>query len=89
MRLRFLVPLVAMSWLAACGDDGGSKPTPDAAACATPGQTAYLAVCTKNEDCQSCLCANFGHEMACTKMCTVDADCPSPSGGCTEGVCRP
>jgi hypothetical protein len=88
MGLRIIAASLAIFWLAACGSD--SKSAPDAnMTCAAPGATAYLAVCTANTDCQSCLCSNFGHEMACTKACTVDGDCPTPSGGCTQGVCRP
>ncbi len=87
MALR-LIGSLAVLWLAACGSDPKS-PAVDAGACTTPGQTAFTKVCSVNEDCQSCLCADFGHAKACSKSCTGDADCPAPSGGCTQNVCRP
>lgn len=59
----------------------------DAGAC--KGTVAYLQACTMDSDCQSCLCHSFGHSIICSKACTVDGDCPAPSGGCTQGFCRP
>jgi len=74
--------------LLACGND--PRPAPDAnGTCTAPGTTAYLQVCTMDSNCTSCLCKNFGHTTVCTKTCTGMSDCPAPSGGCTDGVCRP
>lgn len=86
-----------MSLLSSCKDD--DKPVVDAppppidssidASSACGGTTAYLQACTMDNDCISCACKSFGHSMVCTQACTVAADCPAPSGGCTAGFCRP
>lgn len=82
---------LASTALSACKSD--SKPAIDAStggeAGACGGTTAYLATCTLDSECQSCLCHSFGHSIICTKTCMVDGDCPAPSGGCTLGFCRP
>ena len=90
-RIALSLFLFAAALLPACDDT--AKPKPDAAVtgdggmCA--GTTDYLQACTANEDCMSCVCQSFGHSKVCTKACTLPEDCPAPSGGCSNGFCRP
>jgi len=95
-RIATALVLFSVALLASCDDD---KPAPDAppvpidasfdASSTCGGTVAYLQLCTMDNDCESCVCKNFGHNMNCTKACTVPADCPAPSGGCSAGFCRP
>jgi hypothetical protein len=86
-RFAMMVVLVA----AACGGDGEDKPTIDASpsVCGAASPVPFLGACTDNAMCGDCVCHSFGHTMACTKTCTENSECPAPSGGCTEGFCRP
>lgn len=79
------------------GVDGGrdasvSEATDDAAS--EGGATGvYLAPCGPNGECAGveARCFDFPSKgSVCTKTCTLDADCPAPSPGCTpkNGVCR-
>jgi hypothetical protein len=90
-RIALSLILFAAALLPACEDK--KKPTPDAAELGDGGVCAgtkgYLEACTAADECMSCVCQSFGHSMICTKTCTGNADCPSPSGGCTNGFCRP
>lgn len=86
-RITILLISFAAALLPACGSS--TPAASDGSTCANPGATAYLKTCVMNTDCASCLCQNFGHTTVCTKSCTGDADCPAPSGGCTNNVCRP
>lgn len=90
-RLAVLVFSLATALLSACG--GKDEPVdaaPPAEASTVCGATAgYLATCTADSECGSCMCKSFGHSMVCTKACTGPADCPAPSGGCSAGFCRP
>jgi len=88
--------VLLLIWLAAllfasCSDDNPKPDAPppgEAGACV--GTLPFLATCTMNEECMgSCLCQSFGHTKQCTITCMNDPDCPAPSGGCTNGVCRP
>lgn len=95
MRSRILCSIMALAAALLLGCDGEDKPPVDsgppgeAGACA--GTVAYLAACTADDECTSCLCRSFGHSKVCTKTCSGDGDCPAPSGGCntTSGFCRP
>lgn len=90
-RIIILLLSLAAALLSACDD--GDKPPADApvvtdgAMCA--GTTAYLGTCATDDECTSCICRSFGHSKVCTKSCTGPADCPAPSGGCSNGFCRP
>lgn len=90
-RIALTLILLATALLPACSSE--DKPNPDASA---PGDGAmcagtidFLQTCTTNDECKTCLCQAFVHSKICTKACTGDADCPAPSGGCTQGICRP
>ena len=73
-------PIDAAATVDASATDGGSV---------CGGTTAYLGTCAMDNDCVSCTCKSFGHSSICTQACTVDTDCPAPSGGCSTGFCRP
>lgn len=91
-HVRYLL-VSAMLLLGGCSDDGDKTPdasTVDATQVCTGSTVDYLKACTDNTMCGStCECHSFGHSMVCTKTCTVDSECPAPSGGCTTGFCRP
>lgn len=90
MLTRFTMMFLLVA--TACGgDDGESTPPVDASpsVCGMTSQVPFLGACTDNAMCGTCECHNFGHTMACSKTCTDDTECPSPSGGCTAGYCRP
>jgi hypothetical protein len=53
------------------------------------GSKGYLEACTDTAECDTCECRLFGHSQVCTKTCTGDTECPAPSGGCSQGYCRP
>jgi hypothetical protein len=79
----------------ACVCDGitpGSGATSTNASASTgAGKTPLYASCTKNEDCESGLCADFPMKggLHCTKSCQSNMDCPPPSPGCNpKGECR-
>lgn len=90
-RSVVILILFVAALFASCKDEG--KPPPDTAppgeAGACAGTIGYLAACMADDECTSCLCKSFGHTKACTKTCTGDPDCPAPSGGCSNGFCRP
>ena len=79
--------------MVSCKDD---KPTPDAtppddtagAVCGAAATVEYLGVCTGDAECGTCVCRSFGHTMNCTLTCDGPEDCPAPSPGCSNGVCR-
>jgi hypothetical protein len=82
---------LATAALPACsGDDGGTPPDPPVvdADLSCGGTVPYLASCTTNETCATCLCGNFGHIQICTQTCTVAADCPAPATVCSNNMCR-
>jgi hypothetical protein len=92
MSSRILLTLVLLlgALLGGCnGDDPvpDSAPTGDGAMCA--GTIAYLQACMNDDECTSCTCRSFGHSKVCTKTCNGPEDCPAPSGGCSNGLCRP
>lgn len=92
MSSRILLTLVLLlgALLGGCnGDDPvpDSAPTGDAPMCA--GTIAYLQACMNDDECTSCTCRSFGHSKVCTKTCNGPEDCPAPSGGCSNGLCRP
>jgi hypothetical protein len=76
----------ALAMSSACSDEDPA-PSGDGGMCM--GNKAYLAACGGDDECSSCTCKSFGHSRVCSKACTGDADCPAPSGGCTQGFCRP
>jgi hypothetical protein len=94
MRSRILCSIMALAAALLLGCDGNDKPPGDSAppgdglVCA--GAIDFLADCTADEECMSCVCRTIGHAKFCTKTCAGDADCPAPSGGCntTAGLCR-
>ena len=90
-RIAQTLILLATALLSACYSDDVRKPDAsppgDGAMCA--GTIAYLQECMANDECTSCVCHSFGHVQVCTKTCTLPEDCPAPSGGCTDGFCRP
>lgn len=91
IAISFAFVLFATALLPGCKEEGAAPPidasTVDAGACA--GTVAYLAACTADDECMSCTCKSFGHSRVCSKACTVDTECPAPSGGCSMGFCRP
>lgn len=89
-RIVIILILFATALLSSCKED---KPPPDTAppieAGACVGTLPFAQICTKDEDCTSCLCKNFIHAFACTVPCAGPADCPAGSPGCSAGFCRP
>lgn len=89
-RIVVILIFLATTLFSSCKDD---KPLPDAAppieAGVCVGTLAFSSICTKNEDCMSCLCKNFIHAFACTLECDGPEDCPASSPGCSNGLCRP
>jgi hypothetical protein len=88
-RITLVILFLAAFMLPSCGNDPAPTPDSGTGTCTTPGTTAFLQTCTMDSNCMSCLCKNFGHTTVCTKTCTGNGDCPTPSGGCTDGTCRP
>ena len=90
-RIVIILILLATALFSSCKDDG--KPLPDTAppieAGACVGTLPFAQICTKDEDCTSCLCKNFIHAFACTLPCDGPEDCPASSPGCSNGLCRP
>jgi hypothetical protein len=71
------------------GGDSGAPPPPDAALDAT--NLPLGAPCWDNAQCSSMMCFDYAVKGTfCTKPCSSDADCPSPTFmGCNGmGVCR-
>ncbi len=73
--------------------DAGGAADATAAADADQG-AAYLTPCGAGGACRGAeaLCFTFGNKgKVCTRRCSVAADCPAPSLGCSpnNGVCRP
>jgi hypothetical protein len=66
-----------------------SGPEDTGAAAPDSGLAAFGAMCTRNEDCESGLCHQFGMRgQRCTYMC-ANGMCPIPNVGCNNmGVCR-
>lgn len=64
--------------------DGGARDG------ATAGSLPFLSPCTTNAECASNDCYPFNMKGPhCTKSCSADGDCPSPSPGCSPvGICR-
>lgn len=93
MSPRILLTLVLLLG-ALLGGCHGNDPVPDAGTTSTgdgamcTGTVAYLQNCMTDDECATCICKSFGHSQVCTQTCTIDADCPAPSGGCTQGFCR-
>jgi hypothetical protein len=91
--MKLALTFAAMSLFAGCDDKETPPPPPpvDAAALVCPGTgtTGFLANCTENDQCTSCLCKTFGHLEVCSQACTGPADCPAPSAGCSGGFCMP
>jgi hypothetical protein len=91
---RIAVSLVLFVALTACKDDDKPTPEPDAPGVVVDGNStcggtvAYLAACTADDECESCLCKSFGHSKVCTTACDPGV-CAAPSGGCSAGFCRP
>ncbi len=72
-----------------CGNDPPiaiDASTIDAPKCT--GTIGFLADCSTNSECMSCLCKPFGHLTYCTSTCTVPSDCPSPAMDCVGGFCK-
>jgi hypothetical protein len=96
-RIAVLVLAVSSLVVVGCKDDGKPPPvdTPvvvDTASLVDSscgGTVGYLAACTDNNMCFSCMCQSFGHSMVCTQACDANNPCPAPSNGCTAGFCRP
>src|SRR5260221_5838841 len=67
----------------ASGSDGGAK------ADASAGLP-FMSACMTNAECASGSCYPYNAKGPhCTKACTSDGDCPSPSPGCAPvGVCK-
>jgi hypothetical protein len=91
MSSRILLTLVLLLGALLGGCNGNDpipdSPTGDAPMCA--GTVAFLQACMNDDECESCTCRTIGHSKICTKTCTGPADCPAPSSGCTNGLCRP
>ncbi len=84
---------------AACVCDGhtpgtdGSADDAEAGADAPPAKQGFMAVCAKNDECESGICKDFpSRGTFCTRACTTATaatDCPAPSPGCNkDGVCK-
>ena len=90
-RIVVILILFATALFSSCKDDGkqppDSAPMIEAGACV--GTVAFLAACTADDECTSCLCKSFGHSKVCTNACDGPEDCAAPSGGCSNGFCRP
>jgi hypothetical protein len=93
-RIAISIAIVFGLFATACsGDDDPSPPADaptggDAAVCV--GTVELYAACTMDSECMGCTCRSFGHAKACTKTCTIDADCGTPATTCnTMGFCRP